>query len=103
MGFINRSIRWLGLHDYLVLIALAIIIFMVRFKRRHPDSIGARIHGGILLEITWSVVPLLISLGNPIVLITSPLSAVFLVAALALLVSIAVPAIRAQREVAMKE
>jgi cytochrome c oxidase subunit II len=44
-------------------IALAIIIFMVRFKRRHPDSIGARIHGGILLEITWSVVPLMISLG----------------------------------------
>jgi len=44
-------------------IGLAIVLFMVRFKRRHPDSIGARIHGGILLEITWSVVPLLISLS----------------------------------------
>ena len=46
---------------------------------------------------------LLISLGDPIVLVTSPLSAAFLLAALALLVSIAVPAIRAQREEAMKE
>jgi len=46
---------------------------------------------------------LLISLGNPIVLVTSPLSAAFLIAALVLLLSIAVPAIRAQREVAMKE
>ena len=46
---------------------------------------------------------LLISLGDPMVLITSPLSAAFLVAALVLLVSIAVPVIRAQREVAMKE
>ncbi|MPZ36780.1 MAG: tripartite tricarboxylate transporter permease [Rhizobiales bacterium] len=46
---------------------------------------------------------LLISLGDPTVLITSPLSAAFLIAALVLLVSIAVPAIRTQREVAMKE
>jgi putative tricarboxylic transport membrane protein len=46
---------------------------------------------------------LLISLGDPMVLITSPLSAAFLIAALVLLVSIAVPAIRTQREVAMKE
>ena len=46
---------------------------------------------------------LLISLGNPMVLITSPLSAAFLVAALVLLLTIAVPIIRAQREVAMKE
>ncbi len=46
---------------------------------------------------------LLISLGNPSVLVTSPLSLAFLLAALGLMVSIAVPAIRAQREVAMKE
>jgi len=46
---------------------------------------------------------LLISLGDPTILVTSPLSAAFLVAALALFASIAVPAIRAQREQAMKE
>ena len=46
---------------------------------------------------------LLISLGDPMVLITRPLSAAFLIAALVLLLSIAVPMIRSQREVAMKE
>jgi putative tricarboxylic transport membrane protein len=46
---------------------------------------------------------LLISLGNPMILFTSPISAGFLLAAAALLVSIALPAIRAQREAALKE
>jgi TctA family transporter len=46
---------------------------------------------------------LLISLGDPTILVRSPLSAAFLLASLALMASIAVPAIRAQREVAMKE
>jgi cytochrome c oxidase subunit 2 len=44
-------------------IGVMIVIFMIKFKRRSPDSIGARIHGGMILEITWSVIPLLISLG----------------------------------------
>ena len=46
---------------------------------------------------------LLISLGDPLVLLSSPISAGFLIAAAALLVSIALPAIRKQREEALKE
>jgi putative tricarboxylic transport membrane protein len=46
---------------------------------------------------------LLISLGDPIVLVTSPLSLAFLLAAAALLASIAVPLIRTKREEALKE
>jgi cytochrome c oxidase subunit 2 len=46
-----------------ILIAVMVVVFMVRYKRRDPRSIGARIHGGMVLEITWSVVPLLICLG----------------------------------------
>jgi TctA family transporter len=46
---------------------------------------------------------LLISLGDPIILLSSPISAGFLIAAVALLASIAVPAIRSRREEAMKE
>mgnify|MGYP003350148434 FL=1 len=45
---------------------------------------------------------LLISLGNPIVLVTSPISLAFLLASAALLVSIAVPMIRAKREESMR-
>jgi putative tricarboxylic transport membrane protein len=46
---------------------------------------------------------LLISLGDPSVFVTSPLSAAFLLAALALLVSIAVPLVRAKRDEALQE
>jgi TctA family transporter len=46
---------------------------------------------------------LLISLGDPTVLVTSPISAGFLFASLVLLASIAIPAIRSTREQAMKE
>ena len=44
---------------------------------------------------------LLISLGDPSVFVTSPLSAAFLLAALALLLSIALPRIRAKRDEAL--
>jgi cytochrome c oxidase subunit 2 len=45
-----------------LLIAGLIVYYAVRFRRRAPDSIGARIAGGLVLEITWSVIPLLIVL-----------------------------------------
>ncbi len=40
-----------------------VIFFMIKYKRRDPNSIGARIHGGMALEIAWSVIPLFICLG----------------------------------------
>jgi len=46
---------------------------------------------------------MMISFGDPMVLITRPISAAFLFAALALLVVIALPALRAKREEAMQE
>jgi len=46
-----------------LLIAGLIVTYAVRFRRRSPDSIGARIHGGLVLEITWSVIPFLITMG----------------------------------------
>src|SRR4029453_11576626 len=46
-----------------LLIAGLIVIYAVRFRRRTPDSIGAVIHGGMMLEITWSVLPLLLTMG----------------------------------------
>jgi len=46
-----------------LLIAGLIVTYAVRFRRRSPDDIGARIHGGLLLEVTWSVIPFLITMG----------------------------------------
>jgi cytochrome c oxidase subunit 2 len=45
-----------------VLIAGLIVYYAVRFRRRSPDSVGGRIQGGLVLEITWTIVPLLITM-----------------------------------------
>jgi cytochrome c oxidase subunit II len=46
-----------------LLIAGLIVAYAIKFRRRSPDSIGARIHGGLMLEITWSVIPFIITMG----------------------------------------
>jgi cytochrome c oxidase subunit 2 len=46
-----------------LLIIVLVVVFMIKYKRRDPNSIGARIHGGMALEITWSVIPLFIVMG----------------------------------------
>jgi len=45
-----------------LLIAWLIVTYAVRYRRRTPDSIGERIHGGLVLEITWTVIPFLITM-----------------------------------------
>jgi cytochrome c oxidase subunit 2 len=44
-----------------MLIAGLIVFFAVRFRRRQPGAVGASIHGGLLLEVTWTAIPLLIT------------------------------------------
>ena len=39
---------------FAVLIAGLIVTFAIRFRRRHPDEVGAQVHGGMLLEIGWN-------------------------------------------------
>jgi cytochrome c oxidase subunit 2 len=41
-----------------LLIAGLIVYYAIKFRRRSPDSVGARIHGGLVLEIAWTVIPL---------------------------------------------
>ncbi len=47
---------------FVVLIAGLILYFAVRYRRRSPDEQGARIHGGLLLETIWTIIPLGLSL-----------------------------------------
>ncbi|HEX4347440.1 MAG TPA: cytochrome c oxidase subunit II transmembrane domain-containing protein, partial [Vicinamibacterales bacterium] len=54
-------------HLYFFLLAVAgffslligglIVFYAVKFRRKSPDAVGARIHGGLMLEITWTVIP----------------------------------------------
>jgi cytochrome c oxidase subunit 2 len=46
-----------------LLIAGLIVYYAVKFRRRSPDAIGARIEGGMVLEITWSVIPFVVVMG----------------------------------------
>jgi cytochrome c oxidase subunit 2 len=46
-----------------ILIAALIIRFAVRYRRRSDSEVGVHIHGSTWLEITWTVIPLLIALG----------------------------------------
>ena len=45
-----------------LLIAGLIVFYAIRYRRREPDAVGARIEGGLLLEITWTVIPFLITM-----------------------------------------
>jgi cytochrome c oxidase subunit 2 len=45
-----------------LLIAGLIVYYAVKYHRRSPDAVGERIHGGMALEVTWLVVPLLITM-----------------------------------------
>jgi cytochrome c oxidase subunit 2 len=45
-----------------VIIAAGVIGFAIRFRRRHPDEIGHPIHGSLILELTWTLIPLAIAM-----------------------------------------
>jgi cytochrome c oxidase subunit 2 len=47
---------------FVVLIAMLVVYFAIRYRRRDPDEVGADIHGSLVLELTWTVIPLLLSM-----------------------------------------
>ena len=46
-----------------LLIAALILVFAIRYRRRAPRAVGGSFDASLLLEITWSVIPLLIVIG----------------------------------------
>lgn len=47
---------------FTVLIALLVVGFALRYRRRDPASVGSRFDNSALLEISWTAVPLLVVL-----------------------------------------
>jgi cytochrome c oxidase subunit II len=47
---------------FTILIAGLIVYFAMKYRRRTPGAIGVPMQGGTLLEITWTVVPFLITM-----------------------------------------
>ena len=43
-----------------ILIATLVVVFAVKYRRRHRDEIGHAIHGSLALELLWTVIPFFI-------------------------------------------
>jgi cytochrome c oxidase subunit 2 len=46
-----------------LLIATLVVVFAVKYRRRHHDEIGVAIHGSLALELLWTIIPVFIVLG----------------------------------------
>jgi cytochrome c oxidase subunit II len=47
---------------FVVIVAALVVFFAIKFKRQHPDDVGADIHGSLALELTWTVIPFILSM-----------------------------------------
>ena len=47
---------------FVVLVAALVVFFAIKFRRRHPDEVGADIHGSLALELTWTIIPFVLSM-----------------------------------------
>jgi cytochrome c oxidase subunit 2 len=47
---------------FIVLVATLAFVFAIVFRRRHPDEVGADIHGSLALELTWTIIPFVLSM-----------------------------------------
>jgi cytochrome c oxidase subunit II len=43
---------------FALLIAILVMVFAVKFHRRHDDEVGDAIHGSLALELLWTIIPL---------------------------------------------
>src|SRR5581483_3587128 len=43
---------------FTLLIAASVIYCAVRYRRRSPDEVGGAFHANMMLEITWTIIPL---------------------------------------------
>jgi cytochrome c oxidase subunit II len=47
---------------FVVLVAALVVYFAIKYRRRHPGEVGADIHGSLILELTWTIIPLVLSM-----------------------------------------
>jgi cytochrome c oxidase subunit II len=43
-----------------LLIATLVVVFAVKYRRRHKDEIGVPVHGSLPLELLWTIIPFFI-------------------------------------------
>ena len=45
-----------------LLIATSLVVFAIKYHRKHEDEVGAPIHGSLALELLWTIVPFFITM-----------------------------------------
>ncbi len=45
-----------------LLIALVIFVFFIKYRRREAGEVGSQAHGSMVLEVVWSIIPLVITM-----------------------------------------
>jgi cytochrome c oxidase subunit 2 len=47
---------------FTVLVTALVVVFTIKYRRRHPAEVGHDIHGSLALELTWTIIPLILAL-----------------------------------------
>jgi cytochrome c oxidase subunit 2 len=47
---------------FAVLVTLLVIVFAIRYRRRHAYEVGAAIHGSLALELIWTGIPFVLAM-----------------------------------------
>lgn len=47
---------------FAVLVSALVVFFAIKYRRRHADEVGHDIHGSILLELLWTVIPFILAM-----------------------------------------
>src|SRR5215208_5508118 len=45
-----------------LLIATLVVVFAIKYRRRHTDEVGVAIHGSLALELLWTIIPFFITM-----------------------------------------
>lgn len=48
---------------FTIAIAGAVVVFVLKYRRKHESDVGESIHGSVTLEIVWTVIPFLIAMA----------------------------------------
>jgi cytochrome c oxidase subunit 2 len=47
---------------FTVLVAALVVIFAIKYKRQKANDVGADIHGSLVLELTWTIIPFILAM-----------------------------------------
>jgi cytochrome c oxidase subunit 2 len=47
---------------FALVVTVLVILFAIKYRRRHPDEVGAPIHGSLTLELIWTAIPFVLAM-----------------------------------------